>query len=63
VLADVDVVNGEPSVVGIRFQPTWVDRPNVIRLAQSGGPLADSWHRTRSVVALLGVEPTVRPLG
>jgi poly-gamma-glutamate synthesis protein (capsule biosynthesis protein) len=63
VLADVDVVNGQPRVIGIRFQPTWVDRPNVIRVATSNGPLADSWNRTRSVVALLGVDPTVRPLG
>jgi hypothetical protein len=32
-------------------------------VATSNGPLADSWNRTRSVVALLGVDPTVRPLG
>jgi len=62
VLVDVEIRSGVPKVEAIRYQPTWVDRPNVIRVATPGGPLADSWARTKSVMEMLGIDPAVGPV-
>jgi Bacterial capsule synthesis protein PGA_cap len=61
VFVDVEMRPAGPRVERVRYQPTWVDRPNVIRVARPDGPLVASWQRTKAVVELLGTDPSIQP--